>query len=276
MIIKYDIFIRRVKANRCLKNNYLLKEDEFIISKKSFPYLYIKKIDNSELNYIKIILSFIHKYNRKIANLEKVELKKVQEFYNLLIISNQDKYITERVIHLYLFLFWENIICDKPIINNLKKDNFFYEGQKSDIDSKFQNNLLPHISNNCDLIYYEKETNTIELIEVKNVDLNDRAISQIQRYYRKTNAVCETYPHNLRILHLKPTLIIKHKNIINAKKDKTSLLQYWLTFPTYFRELLQIYSFSYCKENKTLKLSNLKPKLKALIKDREFNLFNLK
>jgi len=266
MIIKYDIFIRRVKANRCIKNNYLLDEDESIISKKSFHHLYKKKIDNSELNYIKIILSFIHKHNRKIANLEKVELRKIQGFYNLLIKSNQEQYIKEREIHLYLFLFWENLICDKQIINNLKKDDFFYEGQKSNIESKFQNNLLPYISNNCDLIYYEKETNTIELIEVKNVDLDDRAISQIQRYYRKTNLVCETYSHNLKILHLKPTLIIRHKNIINAKKDRTSLLQYWLTFPTYFRELLQIYSFSYCKENETLKLTNLKPKLKALIK----------
>jgi hypothetical protein len=126
---------------------------------------------------------------------------------------------------------------------------------------------LPHISNNCDLIYYEKETHTIELIEVKNVDLDDRAISQIQRYYRKTNLVCETHQHNLRILHLKPTLIIRNKNIGDSKKGQTSLLQYWLTFPTYFRELLQIYSFSYCQDNETLKLINLKPRLKTLIKE---------
>jgi len=271
MIIKYNIFIRRVKINRCIKNNYLLEEDESIISQKSFPNLYQKKINDSELNYIKIILSFIHKHNRKIANLEKTELKKIQKFYNLLIISNKEQYVKEREIHLYLFLFWENIVFDKPIINNLKKENFFYEGQKSNRESKFQNNLLPYISNNCDLIYYENETNTIELIEIKNVDLDDRAISQIQRYYRKTNLVSETYSHNLKILHLKPTLIIKHKNIINATKDKTSLLQYWLTFPTYFRELLQIYSFSYCKDNETLKLTNLKPKLKALIKEHDID-----
>jgi len=35
----------------------------------------------------------------------------------------------------------------------------------------------------------------------------------------------------------------------------------------YFRELLQIYSFSYCKNNETLKLTDLKPKLKTLIKN---------
>ena len=81
---------------------------------------------------------------------------------------------------------------------------------------------------------YNNENYTIELIEIKNVDLDDRAISQIQRYYRNTNFVCETYQHNLKIVNLKPTLIIRHKNIITDKKNQTTLLQYWLTFPTYF------------------------------------------
>ena len=275
-MIKYDTFIARLRENRCIKNNFILTSNESIISEKSFPYLYQNKFNEEEKNYIKYILSFIHKYNRDILNLEKEELNKIQKLYNLLIMTNENitkekKYISEREIHLYIFLFWENLIWDTTTIINLKKENFFYEGQKinSNNNPKFQDNLLPHISNNCDLIYYNHENNTIELIEIKNVDLDDRAISQIQRYYRNTNLVCETYQHNLKIVNLKPTLIIRHKNIINDKKNQTTLLQYWLTFPTYFRELLQIYSFSYCKDNETLKLIDLKPKLKALIKKGE-------
>lgn len=274
-MIKYDTFIGRLRENRCIKNNFILINDESIISEKSFPYLYQNEFNEEEKNYIKHILSFIHKYNRDIFNLEKEELIKIQKLYNMLIITSEENYINEREIHLYLFLFWESLIWDTSTITNLKKENFFYEGQKinSNSNPKFQDNLLPHISNNCDLIYYNHDNHTIELIEIKNVDLNDRAISQIQRYYRNTNLICETYQHNLKILNLKPTLIIRNKNIITDKKNQTTLLQYWLTFPTYFRELLQIYSFSYCNENQTLKLIDLKPKLKALIKKGDCSIY---
>jgi len=261
-MIQYNIFMNRLTQDRCIKNNFRLSNNEYLISSKSFPNLYQRKFDIKEGDYLKVILSFIHKYNRDIINLPLFELNKIQKFYNI-ILSSEEKYTNERLIHLYIFLFWQKLDWNKNIIKNHNKNNLFYEGQIFDKSDKFQKNLLPYISNKCDLIYYEKAINTIKLIEIKNVDLDDRAISQIQRYYRKTNFVCETYLHNLQILHLKPILIIKHKNII---KDKTYLLQYWLTFPTYFRELLQIYSFSYCKENETLKLTNLKPKLKALIK----------
>lgn len=164
-MIKYDIFIARLRENRCIKNNFILNLNE-----------------------------------------------------------EEKKYISEREIHLYIFLFWENLIWDTTTIRNLKKENFFYEGQKisSNRNPNFQDNLLPHISNNCDLIYYNNENYTIELIEIKNVDLDDRAISQIQRYYRNTNLVCETYQHNLKIVNLKPTLIIRHKNIINDKKNQSN------------------------------------------------------
>jgi len=264
-MIQYDIFISRMSKNRCIKNNFRLSKNEYLVSRKSFPNLYDKEFNKQEGEYLKIISSFIHKYNRDILNLPKIELEKIQRFYNTIIISD-DKYISERTIHLYIFLFWEKLSWDKNIINTIKKENFFYEGQKINYNNnpKFQDNLLPHISNNCDLIYYNKEHFTVELIEIKNVDLDDRAISQIQRYYRNTNLICETYRHNLNILNIQPTLIIKHEK----STYKKGLLEYWLTFPTYFRELLQIYSFSYCKKNETLKLTNLKPTIKSMIRNR--------
>lgn len=264
-MINVDIFHKRLNTKKCLKNNFNLTEEEYLISKKSFPKLYQNIFDETEKEYIKVVLSFIHKNNRYILNKEKKHLNEVRNFFNLLF-KIGDKYIKERETHLYIFLFWESLIWDKKVVKNLDREHFFYEGQIANSEDKFQKNLLPYISNNCDLIYHNNDDSRIELIEIKNVDLDDRAISQIQRYYRTTNLVCETREHNLKILNLKPTLIIKHQSLV-YKSGKTPLLQYWLTFPTYFRELLEIYSFSYCTENKTLKLTDLKPKLKTLIKE---------
>lgn len=267
-MIKVETFIERLNANKCIKSNYVLENNEYLVSKKSFPYLYEKEFDKAEKEYIKVILSFLHKNNNEIINIEKENLIKLQKFYNL-IMEISEEYINERGIHLYIFLFWENLIWDQNIKKGIKRENFFYEGQVINNEDKFQKNLLPHISNNCDLIYYNDVDNAIELIEIKNVDLDDRAISQIQRYYRATNLVCETYEHNLKILNLKPTLIIKRDDGLVSKKSKTPLIQYWLTFPTYFREILQIYSFSYCRANETLKITDLKPKLKSLVKEQQ-------
>ena len=58
-MIKYDIFIARLRENRCIKNNFILNSNESIISERSFPYLYQNKFNEEEKNYIKYILSFI-------------------------------------------------------------------------------------------------------------------------------------------------------------------------------------------------------------------------
>ncbi len=264
-MIEYEVFEDRLKNNKCLKSNLTLNNNEYIVSKKSFSQLYQYIFDEVEYKFIKNIVSCIHKNNRNITLFDSHTLEKVQLFFNILILIG-DKYIKEREIHLYIFLFWDKLIWDKELIDNVKKNHFFYEGQIIDENDKFQQNLLPFIASNCDLIYYDNKNNSIKLIEIKNVDLDDRAISQIQRYYRNTNYICETSNHQLNILHLQPTLIIKHENL-TQKKAKTSLIEYWQTFPTYFRELLNIYSFEYCKIKGTLKLINLKPKLKSLLKN---------
>lgn len=263
--MEYNVFTKRLDENRCLKNNFALLSGEHIVSEKSFPDLYSHQYNSSENDFIKNIFSFIHKNNRDILQLDSRFLKKIQSFFNMIIFTSDD-YIKEKEIHLYIFLFWENIIWEKDILPNLNKEKLFYEGQTHNSQDKFQSNLLPYITNNCDLIYHDIDTHTIDLIEIKNVDLDDRAISQIQRYYRNTNIVCETYDHKLNILNLKPTLIINHKNI-SYRKNQTTLLHYWNTFPTYFRELLEIYTFEYCKINETLKIIDLKPKLKSLMRN---------
>lgn len=264
-MMNIKVFHKRLNSKKCLKENLDLEETEFLVSRKYFPDLYKFKYNKNEHSYIKTVISFIHKNTKYILDNEKDNLFQIQGFFNLLF-KLEKEYIKERELHLYIFLFWEKLIWDEKTIKSFNRSSFFYEGQLISDQDKFQINLLPHISKNCDLIYHNKNNYTIELIEIKNVDLEDRAISQIQRYYRKTNSSCEMIEHNLKILNIKPTLIIKHSNFV-YKKDKTPVVQYWLTFPTYFREILDIYSFKFCDKNETLKLTNLKPKLKSLIKE---------
>ncbi|MEV9530379.1 hypothetical protein AB0W27_06325 [Aliarcobacter butzleri] len=265
-MIEYDIFYERLTTRRCLKSNRVLLKNDYLISSKEFINLYQNIYSESEYQFIKNIISCIHSNNKSISLLDEIFLTDIQLFFNLLITSDK-KYTKERVIHLYIFLFWDKLIGDIEFIGKIKKEELLYEGQVIDQEDKFQKNLLPYISNNCDLIYYDYKKSLIELIEIKNVDLDDRAISQIQRYYRNTNLICETIDHQLSILYLRPTLILRHDNLIQ-NQNKTSLLDYWQTFPTYFKELLNVYSFEFCYKNETLKLINLKPKLKSLLKNK--------
>lgn len=265
-MIDFDIFYKRLNARRCLKSNRILLKEDCLISSKEFIKLYQNIYDEYENKFIQNIISCIHTNNRRILKLDEDSLNSIQLFFNLLITSDQ-RYTKERLIHLYIYLFWDKLKGDIDFLNNIKKDELLYEGQTINCKDKFQNNLLPHIANNCDLIYFNHEKSLIELIEIKNVDLDDRAVSQIQRYYRNTNLICETMEHQLSILSLRPTLIIKH-DILIKNETKISLLNYWQTFPTYFRELLNIYSFEFCHIDKTLKLINLKPKLKSLLKNK--------
>ena len=83
-MIKVDIFDKRLSSKKCLKSNVNLNDDEYLISRKSFPNLYENKCDIKEKPYIKNILSFIHKNNQYILkNMEK-DLKLIQMFFNLL------------------------------------------------------------------------------------------------------------------------------------------------------------------------------------------------
>lgn len=264
-MIEYELFYERLNNKRCLKSNRILHKDDFLISSKEFVNLYQTTYSESEYKFIKNIISCIHANNRNILLLNELLLNRIQSFFNLLLKSDK-QYIKERVIHLYIFLFWNKLTGDTEFINKIKREELLYEGQVIDNADKFQQNLLPKIANNCDLIYYNHKESILELIEIKNVDLDDRAIAQIQRYYRNTNYICETIDHQLSILYLKPTLIIKHENL-TPNQTKTSLLEHWQTFPTYFKELLNIYSFEFCYTKETLKLINLKPKLKSLLKN---------
>lgn len=266
-MIEYELFIERLSNKRCLKSNRKLSKEEFLINKRDFINLYDGIYNDSEYKFIKNVISCLHSNNRDILLLQQNFLDEIQLFFNILL-SADNRYIKERTIHLYIFLFWDKLIGDTDFIIKINKNELLYEGQIVDENDKFQKNLLPLISNNCDLIYYDKDKSSIELIEIKNVDLDDRAISQIQRYYRNTNFICETFDHQLSIINLNPTLIIRHENF-TQNKNKTSLLEYWQTFPTYFKEILNIYSYEFCQRNKTIKLINLKPKLKSLLKNKK-------
>ena len=272
---KTDLFNVRLRLNKCYFSFISLGSNEFIVSKQRFSNLYNKKYNTVEYTTIQTLLSFFHKENQFILDLSFEKKEKIKFFFDLLFLVPGMKYIKERELHLYLYLFWEDITWIGEKHKSFERKYFYYEGQKKTnlINDSFQNYLLPKISNNCDLIYYNKNSNTIELIDVKQVNLDDRAISQIQRYYRQTIEICDTTDHMLKIINLNPILIINaNENIVDSKKkrrkDKTTLLEYWLTFPLYFRELLGIYAYEYSSHKKSIRLKNLKPTIKTLLKEK--------
>jgi hypothetical protein len=270
-----DLFSVRLSLNKCYFSFENLSNDDFLISKVKFPELYNKNFDQNEYILIKSLLSFFHKENQFILDLDHEKKEKIKLFFNLLFLVPNMQYIKEREIHLYLYLFWEDIIWLGKKNNPFERKYFYYEGKKKEhlLNDNFQDYLLPKISKNCDLIYFDKNNNTIELIDIKQISLDDRAISQIQRYYRQTIEICDNTDHMLKINRLIPTLIVNaNEKIINPnskdRKDKITLLEYWLTFPLYFRELLNIYAYEYSTHTKTIKLKNLKPTIKTLLKEK--------
>jgi len=238
-------FLSRLRLNLCMINNIPLKPSDTIILKKEIKDL----LSNTENTNEKLLVNrVIYNISDNMSEYEKIltpnDKEKIKKF--LLLIISKTKFLDEITLHVYIYLFWDRIkwvdFHDK-INPNLK----LFESFCNDPDNTFCKEISENITDTCDIVFFEKSKQRVVLCEVKHGSIDDRAVAQIQRYYRKTKQFIELGIYNHSILNVKPMLIC----------DKIPLKR-WLTFPTYFRELLDIFTYEVDIVKNELKLINLK------------------
>lgn len=238
-------FLSRLRLNLCIINNIPLNRGDIIILKKEVENLLLNvKNENEKLLVNRIIYHLAENMTEYEKILNQKDKDKIQLF--LLRVISKNKFLDEIALHVFIYLFWDNIKWidfHEKIVPSLK----LFESTCTDSSNSFCKEVSNNITDTCDIIFYEHSKQRIILCEVKHGNIDDRAVAQIQRYFRKTKQFIELGVYNNSILNVKPMLVCKD---IPLKR--------WLTFPTYFRELLDIFTYEVDTVKNELKLINLK------------------
>jgi hypothetical protein len=238
-------FLIRIRQNLCIINNIPLKRGDTLVLKKTIQNLLSNTINKDEKLLINRIVYTIA-YN--VNELEKVfnsqDKIKIQKF--LLMVISKSRFLDEITLHVYIYFFWDKIKWI-DFYDNINPNLKLFESFCPDKNSNFCKEVSNNITDTCDIIIFEEDKRRIILCEIKHGRIDDRAVAQIQRYYRKTKQFVELGVYSQTILNVKPILIC----------DSIPLKR-WITFPTYFRELLDIFTYEVDIINNELKLINLK------------------
>ena len=241
-------FLNRLRSKRCLIKNIPLHNNEKLISNSNVPNLISNTYNKSEKQLInRVVYTIVYEIEEFQKIFNRSDFRKIKSF--LLYIISKNKFLDEVTLHLYIFLYWKNIIWvnyDDNIIPDLK----LFESECINQSINFCREVSSHITDTCDIIIVENTKKRVVLCEVKHGKLDDRAVAQIQRYFRKTKSFIDLGNYSSTILYVKPILICKD---IPIKR--------WLTFPTYFRELLDVFTYEIDISRNELKLVNLKSTL---------------
>jgi hypothetical protein len=132
----------------------------------------------------------------------------------------------------YVFQFWSDLwgFGSPPI----QLSERYFEGKTLDSSTYFARDIVSRIYEGHktvpDIIALGGETNqTLYIVEIKNVPLDDRAVGQILRYYQVARSVCDRIPSQCDIRRIVPVLVVP-----------SSDLTYWHSLPYFFREFLEL------------------------------------
>ena len=238
-------FLTRLRSNLCMINNTPLNRGDTIVLKKEIKDLLSNTKNTNEKLWINRIIYNIstnmNEYEKHFNYKDKVKIKKF-----LLLIISKKEFLDEVTLHVYVYLFWEKIQWI-DFHENINYDLKLFESYCLDNKNSFCKEISKNITDACDIIFFEKKKQRIVLCEIKHGTIDDRAVAQIQRYYRRTRQFIELGVYKDSILNVKPILIC---NNIPLKS--------WLTIPTYFREILDIFTYEVDVVKGELKLINLK------------------
>ncbi|KLE02195.1 type I restriction enzyme HsdR N-terminal domain-containing protein [Aliarcobacter butzleri] len=237
--------LERIRKNLCIISNIPLKIGETIISKVEFQNFLSNTINKKEKLLINRI---VYTFARDIREFERIfnstDKNKVKKF--LLMIISKTCFLDEITLQVYLYFFWDELKWH-GFYEEIKPDIKLFESLCLDKENSFCKEVSENITDTCDIVIFEEERQRVVLCEVKHGTIDDRAVAQIQRYYRKTKQFIELGVYSNSIINIKPILIC---NNIPLKR--------WLTFPTYFRELIDVFTYEVDMIENELKLINLK------------------
>ena len=238
-------FLGRLRNRRCLIQNIALRNNEKLISYGVVPNLASNTYNKNEKILInRVVYTIANSINEFQKIFNRSDFRQIKYF--LLYVISKNKYLDEITLHLYLYLYWKDIIWIN-YSDKVTPDIKLFESECINPALNFCQEVADNITDKCDIILVENSKRRVTLCEVKHKKLDDRAVAQIQRYYRKTKSFIDLGDYSSQLLYVKPMLICKNLP-----------LKRWLTFPTYFRELIEVFTYELDTIENELKLINLK------------------
>ncbi|MCY1006462.1 hypothetical protein OV079_13010 [Nannocystis pusilla] len=171
-----EIFAESMRQRRCVVTQARLGPNELVASRSRMPSLYGGRPIADEVKILDYLLQCAHAV-LVCDMLERSHVDTIRRFFLTIIDNSQLR--SERCLHLYLYHFWDQLWrLDSEGIHLTEK---FYEGMSNSQSSRFAERLLPRLCDQearTDIVGFDELGRKLYLVEVKQGELDDRAIGQ--------------------------------------------------------------------------------------------------
>ncbi len=234
MLINPKNLLASIVGARCAITEAPLSAGDYIVSKARFPRLYGGGKDVKEAAAIAEVLSVLGELLFG-ADFKRDHGEDARRF--LLRVNTNGYFRSERSLHLYVYHFWSHLWL--PGEDPLVLQESYYEGRYPlhPGATLFARKLMPAICSDgirLDIVGLGGESGRdLYIVEMKDGELDDRAVGQILRYYSHVRSQCDRLFHDCDVRRIVPILVVSNVR-----------LEFWRAIPTHFRELLQIFSYT--------------------------------
>lgn|GEM_PF-2424294 len=244
-------------ARRCLTCATTLQLDDYICCKQQMCFG--KLLNGVMSSQTERIVTYINEGlindHYAVKNFSESTKNSIKSFFSKII--SVEASLQESYIHYFLYLFWDDLnikILDK---NKNSKIWFTSQSKKRPISgSDTESALVRHLASQIetDLVYINKQNETLYFVEVKRDTLCDRGVGQLYRYYDFiSKQLPATLFRQLNINYVKPIIILK--NISSGQ---------WKSFTSHFLENILVYEFEVPKQDDSVVLHDRKAQVLGL------------
>jgi hypothetical protein len=226
-MISLETLQRLLTERKCPCTLLPLSPDEYVVSRKSFPKLYGGGRGDSESKFISAIFDHIPSV---LSSQSESDVRDCIRGFMQLVLRNGTMH-SEDFLHRYIFEFWGEI--EHPFTSKSITESYFKCQDRDSTNSDFFRHLVRKIYQSGktvpDIIACTRSSE-IFVIEIKNAELDDRALGQILRYYQIVRSTCDRSFFDKSAWKITPILIAT-----------AGRLDFWDSLPMHFREFLEIF-----------------------------------
>lgn len=231
-----------------------LSDNEAIVSSSRFPNTYAGQTNQDELKLCREVVEAAIQAKPTLQDWSEEGRSNLKKFFALY--ANQAIALDEFIIEAYLYLFWESTLL--PGISPPKGEIFFTKRGKVEY-SDHTSPSLEHYKTavdalvkqaRVDLVAVETDLGVAYAIEMKKGTLDDRAIGQSLRYYRSITDAMFRLNRSVNLSAVRPVIFVEKVELV-----------YWMGFPEYFRDLLEIYEFRKNPDSQLIEFHNPRKRL---------------
>jgi hypothetical protein len=224
-----------IEENRCAISRVHLTPTEVLVSYRSIPELYESSTDVAQCVLLHQLIDASLNLAFTTAFRSEMCREQVRRFWvKVLGRVSSDAKSYERILHRYLYHFWDHVIerSEEPTL--LLEESYIPQEKLTwSPESNFCHRLMPRVQRDAPVDILGRDGTTVLLIEIKYGEVDDRALGQILRYFETIRFHCNTADHLCDLRTVVPVII------------STSFPpSHWVTLPSSLRELMRLYYYS--------------------------------